>query len=70
MFLKKSYKKMDKVEILNKIIETQKEYIKLLSDEINDLAPMAYVHGWATSRYEMGQELRKKISDLEENLNI
>jgi EamA domain-containing membrane protein RarD len=27
MFLKKSYKKMDKVEILNKIIETRKNIL-------------------------------------------
>ena len=59
---------MRNTEILKEIIETQKEYIKILSDELNELAPLAYVHGRRTTRYEMGKAIREKISQLESKL--
>lgn len=43
---------MRNTEILKEIIETQKEYIKILSDELN----------------EMGKAIREKISQLESKL--
>jgi len=59
---------MRNTEILKEIIETQKEYIKILSDELNELTPLAYNHGWRTTRYEMGKAIREKISQLESKL--
>lgn len=59
---------MRNTEILKEIIETQKEYIKILSDELNELTPLAYSHGWRTTRYEMGKAIREKISQLESKL--
>ncbi len=49
------------MENLDKIINSQDEYIKLLSDELNDLAVFAHTHGWKSSRYEKGKVLREKI---------
>lgn len=37
------------------------EYIKLLEDELNETVPIAALHGWKSSRYEKGVELRNKI---------
>lgn len=56
---------MENTEILKEIIETQKEYIKLMSDELNELAVLASNRGWKSSRYEAGKLLREKISELE-----
>lgn len=47
------------------IIEAQQEYIQLLSDELTELAGMAAVHGWKSTRYQKGAELRDKISQLQ-----
>jgi hypothetical protein len=44
--------------------EAYDEYIQLLTDEISELAGMAAVHGWKSTRHEKGIELRKKIQDL------
>lgn len=60
---------MENTEILKEIIEAQKEYIKILSDELNELTPLAYVHGWRTTRYEMGKAVREKISQLESKIS-
>jgi hypothetical protein len=60
---------MENTEILKEIIEAQKEYIKILSDELNELTPLAYVRGWRTTRYEMGKAVREKISQLESKIS-
>ena len=48
------------------LVKVYQEYTKLLCDEINDTAALAYVHGWRTNRYEEGKVLREKIKQLEE----
>lgn len=47
------------------LITLQREYIKLLGDEINDLISYATVHGWKSSNVEKGNELRAKIAMVE-----
>ena len=37
------------------------EYIKLLGEEIDDLAPLAAVHGWKSTRHEKGKEIRARL---------
>jgi ATP-dependent protease Clp ATPase subunit len=39
-------------------------YIKLLIEEINELIPLAMVHGWKSSRYDAGIKCRKDIANL------
>lgn len=59
---------MENAELLKEIIDAQKEYIKILSDELNEITPFAYTHGWRTTRYEMGKMIREKISQLESKI--
>ena len=47
------------------LIETLKEYIVLLTEELDELAIFADVHGWKSKRIEKGNELREKIKQLE-----
>ena len=49
---------------LKEIIKLQDQYIKLLTDEINDMVGIAHTHGWESSRYEVGLNLRNEISRL------
>jgi hypothetical protein len=57
----------DRVEIVErafKMIETQKQYIDLLNEEINGLVGMAAVHGWKSSLVEKGIYLRAVMSSI------
>lgn len=45
----------------DEIILKYQEYVKLLVDELNEIAPLATVHGWKSSRYEQGKRLREEI---------
>jgi len=48
-------------EKLKEVIELQKEYIKLLGDELDSVVGIAYVHGWRSTRFEEGKRLRERI---------
>lgn len=37
------------------------EYITLLSEELDETVPVAYAHGWRSSRHEEGERLRKLL---------
>uniref|UniRef100_A0A6M3JEX1 Uncharacterized protein n=1 Tax=viral metagenome TaxID=1070528 RepID=A0A6M3JEX1_9ZZZZ len=43
------------------LTEAYSEYVQLLDNEINGLVPLAFVHGWKSTRYEEGIMLRAKI---------
>lgn len=43
------------------------EYVKLLTDELNEVVPIAHVHGWRSSRVEQGKEMRKKFDELKQS---
>jgi len=49
---------------MNELIKAYEDYIKLLVDEINELSVIATSHGWVTSRYEKGIELRNRIINI------
>lgn len=53
----------------NNYIEILEEYNSLLKDELDEVISIASVHGWESSRYEKGQELREKIGKLSSMLN-
>ena len=48
-----------------KLIKTLQEYIVLLGKELDEVVPMASVHGWKSSRYEEGKVARRKIQRLQ-----
>lgn len=50
----------------DRIVTVYDEYIQLLTDELNEIVPMAAEHGWKTHRYDKGEELRAKIEALKE----
>jgi hypothetical protein len=55
---------MDKVEKKNALIKALEEYIVLLGKELDELVPLAAVHGWKSSRFEEGKAARRKIQRL------
>ena len=48
----------------NDYIEVLEQYNSLLIAELNEVVPIASVHGWKSSRYEQGKLLRDKIEVL------
>ena len=46
------------------LIHLQEKYIKLLGDEINELAGFASTHYWVSTRYKKGKKLREEIQAL------
>ena len=49
---------------LKEAVLVQKEYIELLIEELNETIPIAHSHGWETTRFEKGKQLRSKILKL------
>lgn len=52
-----------------KLAQAYADYVELLVAEINDLIPLAYVHGWKSSRVAQGEAARAKIQECLENLS-
>jgi len=46
------------------LINVYEDYIRLLASEIEELAPIAQLHGWSSTKIKQGLELRNKINDL------
>lgn len=44
------------------------EYLDVLGAELNELVPMASLHGWKSKRYYAGVAARKRILQLRERL--
>jgi hypothetical protein len=55
---------MDKVEKMDALINALEDYIVLLGKELDEVIPMASVHGWKSSRWEEGKAARRKIQRL------
>jgi len=51
-----------------KLIIAQKEYIKLLGEEIDSISSLAYIHGWRSIRVKQGERARKTIAALEKKI--
>ncbi len=49
---------------IKEMFEVYDNYLNLLGEELNELVPLAHVHGWKTHRYELGVECRRKIDEL------
>lgn len=48
---------------MKELIELYGEYIRLLGEELDELAPLAHIHGWKSTRFEQGEQLRERIRD-------
>ena len=62
---------MKKLNLQAKLIEKQKEYIKLLGDEISKNAVYLHIHGMNASPevIKQGEDLRADIKNLEADIN-
>lgn len=58
------------IDRMTKLISTQDEYNKLLSDEISELVGVAKVHGWKSQRHDAGQSLRERINNIKNSVGI
>ena len=59
---------MTKEQIQAEIIAKQDEYNKLLADELHDVVGIAHAHGWRSERFEQGEQLRKQLALLLQQL--
>ncbi len=61
----KKYHDVCKVALRAEVAEAQNEsltqYLKFIGDELEETAAFAHAHGWRSSRYEQGVEMRKKL---------
>ena len=57
-----------KEQIMRQIIAKQDEYNKLLSDELDEVVTIAYIHGWRSNRFVQGEQLRKELALLLQQL--
>lgn len=53
------------IKRLKKLLKLHQEYEELMGKELDEVCGLAYVHGWKSSRYEAGKELRAEIEALE-----
>ncbi len=49
----------------NEQIAARDEYIKLLGEEIDEIAGIVHVHGWRSSRGEAGKACRNRIKQAD-----
>ncbi len=47
------------------LIAAQREYIKLIGDELYETVPLAAMHGWQSTRHEEGKRQRAVTEHLE-----
>lgn len=57
------------IQAAHDLIRVKDEYLQLLCDELNELVPLAHVHGWKSTRHEQGNEFRFKIEKAIEKYN-
>jgi hypothetical protein len=61
---------LEKVELLNKLLNLKNEYIKLLGNEVDKFAEVSYMHGVYSSQEDInkGKELREEMKKIKEEL--
>jgi hypothetical protein len=57
-----------KETLMRQIIAKQDEYKKLLEDELTEAVGIAHAHGWRSRKYEQGEQLRKELAALLQQL--
>lgn len=63
------YRVLEKYGLLLNLVKKQKEYISLLGEELDELVPLASIHGWNSSRVKTGERIRSEIESLENSFN-
>ncbi len=51
-------------DLRKELISTMNKYIELLTSELDEVAPIAALHHWKSHRYNDGEDLRCKISEI------
>jgi hypothetical protein len=51
------------------LVSALKDYIQILSDELDDVTPIASVHGWKSKRVDIGLTARRRIEEALESLS-
>jgi len=49
------------------VIESLESYIELLGKELDEVTPIASVHGWKSNRFEVGKKARRRIDKAKEH---
>lgn len=64
---KNEFKEVILLQDQKDLIKLYKEYIELLEQELNELAPLPYLNGWRSTKIEEGKKLRDNIRRLEKS---
>jgi hypothetical protein len=48
---------------VKELVEAYDSYIKILGDEISDLAGLAFAHGWQSRNVELGMQARERVKE-------
>ncbi len=56
---------VDFEDLVLALLQKQKEYIKMLGNEIDSLVPFASTHGWKSENIGKGEKLRKEMKVLD-----
>jgi len=62
-------KEKERIKLYKQLVQKLEEYIKLLGEEVSEVAVLAHIHGWSSSRVEEGIKRRKEIEELKEKIN-
>ncbi len=57
-----------KEDIQKELIKALEDYQALILEEYSELASIAHIRGWKSTRVEQGIALRQKIADIKEKL--
>ena len=55
---------------MEELIKLQEQYIQLLIAELEEVVPIAHIHGWRTSRFEEGELIRQKMKEQKAVLTV
>lgn len=67
--IKRQRELMKQIKLLEDLVFLQKQYIDLMGEELGEVVQIANVHGWKSTRYEKGMELRKLIEEHNDKLS-
>ena len=59
--IKDEFQKLKSTILVFNYIKELESYVKFLTDELDELAPIAHVHGWRSTRTEEGENRRIRI---------
>ena len=57
-----------KIHKLKELVKLQEEYINMCIDELDEVCLIASVHGWKSSRWDLGVEMRNRLERANKEL--